>query len=35
MASGHTREMLGKAIMRDREEPVRGFLLPRRPHRPR
>jgi CubicO group peptidase (beta-lactamase class C family) len=27
MASGHTREMLGEAIMRDPEEPVRGFLL--------
>jgi CubicO group peptidase (beta-lactamase class C family) len=27
MASGHTREMLSEAIMRDREEPVRGFLL--------
>ena len=27
MAAGHTREMLGEAIKRDREEPVRGFLL--------
>ena len=27
MASGHTRDMLGEAILRDREEPVRGFLL--------
>ncbi|HTA10596.1 MAG TPA: serine hydrolase domain-containing protein, partial [Streptosporangiaceae bacterium] len=27
MASGHTREMLGEAIARDRVEPVRGFLL--------
>ena len=27
MAAGHTREMLAEAIMRDREEPVRGFLL--------
>jgi CubicO group peptidase (beta-lactamase class C family) len=27
MASGHTREMLAEAVMRDREEPVRGFLL--------
>jgi CubicO group peptidase (beta-lactamase class C family) len=27
MAAGHTREMLGEAIMRDPEEPVRGFLL--------
>ncbi len=27
MATGHTREMLGEAIMRDRGEPVRGFLL--------
>ena len=27
MASGHTREMLAEALMRDREEPVRGFLL--------
>jgi CubicO group peptidase (beta-lactamase class C family) len=27
MASGHTREMLGEAIMRDPQEPVRGFLL--------
>ena len=27
MTSGHTREMLGEAIMRDRVEPVRGFLL--------
>ena len=27
MASGHTREMLTEAVMRDREEPVRGFLL--------
>jgi CubicO group peptidase (beta-lactamase class C family) len=27
MASGHSREMLGEAIMRDRGEPVRGFLL--------
>jgi CubicO group peptidase (beta-lactamase class C family) len=27
MASGHTREMLGEAAMRDPEEPVRGFLL--------
>jgi hypothetical protein len=27
MASGHTREMLGEAIARDRAEPVRGFLL--------
>src|ERR1700735_5853179 len=27
MASGHTREMLGEALMRDPEEPVRGFLL--------
>src|SRR5580704_17013819 len=27
MASGHTREMLTEAVMRDQEEPVRGFLL--------
>ncbi len=27
MASGHTRDMLGEAIMRDPGEPVRGFLL--------
>jgi len=27
MASGHTHEMLGEAIMRDPQEPVRGFLL--------
>jgi len=27
MASGHTREMLDEALMRDPEEPVRGFLL--------
>lgn len=27
MAAGHTREMLGEALMRDPEEPVRGFLL--------
>jgi CubicO group peptidase (beta-lactamase class C family) len=27
MASGHTREMLGEAIARDPQEPVRGFLL--------
>lgn len=27
MASGHTREMLGEAVTRDRDEPVRGFLL--------
>ncbi len=27
MAAGHTRDMLAEAIMRDREEPVRGFLL--------
>ena len=27
MASGHTREMLGEAIERDRTDPVRGFLL--------
>jgi len=27
MAAGHTREMLAEAITRDREEPVRGFLL--------
>jgi CubicO group peptidase (beta-lactamase class C family) len=27
MAAGHTREMLPEAIGRDREEPVRGFLL--------
>jgi CubicO group peptidase (beta-lactamase class C family) len=27
MASGHTREMLGEAIVRDRADPVRGFLL--------
>jgi hypothetical protein len=27
MAAGHTREMLTEAVMRDREEPVRGFLL--------
>src|SRR5690348_1454223 len=27
MASGHTREMLGEAVMRDPQEPVRGFLL--------
>jgi CubicO group peptidase (beta-lactamase class C family) len=27
MASGHTRDMLGEAIARDRAEPVRGFLL--------
>jgi CubicO group peptidase (beta-lactamase class C family) len=27
MAAGHTREMLAEAIARDREEPVRGFLL--------
>jgi CubicO group peptidase (beta-lactamase class C family) len=27
MASGHTREMLTEALERDREEPVRGFLL--------
>ena len=27
MSAGHTREMLTEAIMRDREEPVRGFLL--------
>src|ERR1700761_204483 len=27
MAAGHTREMLNEALMRDPEEPVRGFLL--------
>jgi CubicO group peptidase (beta-lactamase class C family) len=27
MASGHNREMLGEALSRDRDEPVRGFLL--------
>jgi CubicO group peptidase (beta-lactamase class C family) len=27
MTSGHTREMLGEAVLRDRAEPVRGFLL--------
>jgi CubicO group peptidase (beta-lactamase class C family) len=27
MAAGHTREVLGEALERDREEPVRGFLL--------
>ena len=27
MAAGHTREMLTEAMMRDPEEPVRGFLL--------
>ena len=27
MASGHTREMLSEAVARDRDEPVRGFLL--------
>jgi CubicO group peptidase (beta-lactamase class C family) len=27
MAAGHTREMLTEAVMRDRDEPVRGFLL--------
>ncbi len=27
MASGHTREMLPEAVSRDRDEPVRGFLL--------
>jgi CubicO group peptidase (beta-lactamase class C family) len=27
MASGHTRDMIGEAIARDRAEPVRGFLL--------
>ena len=27
MASGHTRDMLAEAITRDRDEPVRGFLL--------
>jgi CubicO group peptidase (beta-lactamase class C family) len=27
MASGHTREMLGEALERDRTDPVRGFLL--------
>ena len=27
MASGHTREMLGEAAMRDPGEPIRGFLL--------
>jgi CubicO group peptidase (beta-lactamase class C family) len=27
MASGHTREMLPEAVGRDRDEPVRGFLL--------
>ena len=27
MAAGHTREMLTEALMRDGEEPVRGFLL--------
>src|SRR5690348_907304 len=27
MASGHTREMLPEAMGRDRDEPVRGFLL--------
>jgi CubicO group peptidase (beta-lactamase class C family) len=27
MASGHTREMLPEAVTRDRDEPVRGFLL--------
>ena len=27
MAAGHTRDMLTEAIMRDPEEPVRGFLL--------
>jgi CubicO group peptidase (beta-lactamase class C family) len=27
MASGHNREMLGEALERDPEEPVRGFLL--------
>jgi CubicO group peptidase (beta-lactamase class C family) len=27
MASGHTREMMGEALSRDPDEPVRGFLL--------
>src|SRR5580698_7220432 len=27
MASGHTREMLGEALERDRTDPVRGLLL--------
>src|ERR1700722_1213812 len=27
MAAGHTREVLGEALERDRKEPVRGFLL--------
>jgi CubicO group peptidase (beta-lactamase class C family) len=27
MAAGHTREMLGEALERDPQEPVRGFLL--------
>jgi CubicO group peptidase (beta-lactamase class C family) len=27
MASGHNREMMGEALSRDRDEPVRGFLL--------
>jgi CubicO group peptidase (beta-lactamase class C family) len=27
MAAGHTRDMLAEAVMRDRGEPVRGFLL--------
>jgi CubicO group peptidase (beta-lactamase class C family) len=27
MAAGHTQEMLGEALKRDPEEPVRGFLL--------
>jgi CubicO group peptidase (beta-lactamase class C family) len=27
MASGHTQEMLAEAVARDRNEPVRGFLL--------
>ena len=27
MAAGHTREVLGEALERDQQEPVRGFLL--------
>jgi CubicO group peptidase (beta-lactamase class C family) len=34
MASGHTREMLGEATVRDPAEPVRGFLLIPPDHEP-
>ena len=34
MASGHTRDMLAEAVTRDRNEPVRGFLLSPPDHEP-